>query len=127
MVAAFPNPGNILRPGQFGRIRALTAMRRAALLVPQRAVSELQGRYQIATVDMNNKVSIRGVQVGDRIGEMWVVNSGVSAGDRVVTEGIDKVRDGMTVIPLVEKTDPAAQNAPQTTAQPNTPDASAGR
>jgi membrane fusion protein (multidrug efflux system) len=121
MVASFPNPGNILRPGQFGRIRALTAMHRAALLVPQRAVAELQGRYQIATVDMNNKVSIRGVQVGDRIGEMWVVNSGVSAGDRVVTEGIDKVRDGMTVNPLVEKTDPAAQSAPQNNAQPNTP------
>jgi membrane fusion protein (multidrug efflux system) len=64
MVASVPNPGNILRPGQFGRIRALTAMRRAALLVPERAASELQGRYQIATVDMNNKVSIRGVQVG---------------------------------------------------------------
>jgi membrane fusion protein, multidrug efflux system len=75
---------------------------------------------------MNNKVSIRGVQVGDRIGEMWVVNSGVSAGDRVVTEGIDKVRDGMTVNPLVEKTDPAAQSAPQNNAQPNTP-AGAGR
>jgi RND family efflux transporter MFP subunit len=111
MVASFPNPGNVLRPGQFGRVRALTEMHRAALLVPQRAVSELQGRYQIAAVGPNNKITIRGVQVGDRIGEMWVLNSGVAAGDRVVTEGIDKVRDGMAVNPIPEKTDPAAQNA----------------
>jgi membrane fusion protein (multidrug efflux system) len=107
MVASFPNPGNVLRPGQFGRVRALTAMHRAALLVPQRAVSELQGRYQIAVVGSNNKIAIRSVQVGDRSGEMWVLNSGVGAGDRVVTEGIDKVRDGMVVNPVPEKTDPA--------------------
>jgi len=111
MVASFPNPGNVLRPGQFGRVRALTSMHRRAILVPQRAVSELQGRYQIATVDRNNKIAIRSVQVGDRSGEMWVVNSGVAAGDRVVTEGIDKVRDGIVVNPIPERTNPAAQDA----------------
>jgi RND family efflux transporter MFP subunit len=108
MVASFPNPGNVLRPGQFGRIRALTAMRAGALLVPQRAVSELQGRYQLATVGQNNKITIHTVEVGDRIGEMWVVTSGVSAGDRVVTEGTDKVRGGMTVNPRPEKTTASA-------------------
>jgi membrane fusion protein (multidrug efflux system) len=107
MVASFSNPGNVLRPGQFGRVRALTAMHRAAVLVPQRAVSELQGRYQIAVVDSNDKIAIRGVQPGDRTGEMWVLNSGVSAGERVVTEGVDKVRDGTVVNPVPEKTDPA--------------------
>ena len=109
MVASFPNPGNIFRPGQFGRVRALTSMHRGALLVPQRAVSDLQGRYLIAAVDQNNRIAIRNVQVGDRTGDMWVVNSGVNAGDRVVTEGIDKVRDGMTVNAVPEKTDSAAQ------------------
>ncbi len=94
-------------------------MHRAALLVPQRAVSELQGRHQIAAVDQNNRVAIRGVQVGDRTGEMWVINSGVNAGDRVITEGIDKVRDGTAVNPIPEKMDPAAQAV----TQPNTPDA----
>jgi membrane fusion protein (multidrug efflux system) len=122
MVAAFPNPGNVLRPGQFGRVRALTSMHRAALLVPQRAVSELQGRYQIAAVDANNRVAIREVQVGVRTGELWVINSGVNAGDRVVTEGVGKVRDQMPVNPIPEKTNPAAQSG----TQPN-PQAGPGR
>jgi len=102
MVAAFPNPGNILRPGQFGRVRALTAMHRNALLVPQRAVSQLQGRYLVATVDQSNKVATHNVEMGDRIGEMWVVNSGLNPGDRVVTEGVNKVRDGAVVNPKPE-------------------------
>jgi RND family efflux transporter MFP subunit len=113
MVASFPNPGNVLRPGQFGRIRAMTAIHRGALVIPQRAVSELQGRFQVATVDQNNKVAIHRVEVGDRAGEMWVVNSGVNAGDRVVTEGVDKVRDGMTVNPTAEKADPGTKAGSQ--------------
>jgi membrane fusion protein (multidrug efflux system) len=113
MVASFPNPGNVLRPGQFGRVRALTSINRGALLVPQRAVSELQGRYQVAIVGDNNKVAISTVQPGVRTGEMWILNSGVKAGDRVITEGIDKVRDGMTVNPRPEKTDPASQASAQ--------------
>lgn len=99
IVGAFPNPGNILRPGQFGRIRATTAINENALLVPQRAVSELQGRYQVAVIATDNKINIRQVKVGDQIGEMWVILSGLKAGERVVSEGVSKVRDGETVNP----------------------------
>ncbi len=99
IVAAFRNPGNILRPGQFGRIRALTSMQRDALLVPQSAVTELQGRYQVALVGGDNKVSVRSVQVGNRVGPMWIIASGLKLGDRVVSEGTSKVRDGATVNP----------------------------
>lgn len=99
IVGAFPNPGNILRPGQFGRIRALTTLNQNALLVPQRAVSELQGRYQVAVVDGSNRVTISNVQVGDRVGEMWVISSGLKPGERVVSEGTTKVRDGTVVNP----------------------------
>lgn len=99
IVAAFSNPGNILRPGQFGRIRAKTATQTNALLVPQRAVTELQGRYQVAVVGSDNKVAVHSVEVGDRLGQMWVINKGLRAGDRVVSEGTSKVRTGATVDP----------------------------
>lgn len=99
IVGAFANPGNVLRPGQFGRIRAMTGFRRGALLVPQRAVSQLQGRYQVAVVGVDNKVTIRNVQVGERVGELWIVTEGLNPGDRVVTDGTMKVRDGMMVTP----------------------------
>jgi RND family efflux transporter MFP subunit len=99
IVGAFSNPGNLLRPGQFGRIRALTAFRAGALLIPQKAVAELQGHYQVAVVGTDNKVSIRNVQVGDRVGELWIVSSGLNPGDRVVTDGTTKVRDGSIVTP----------------------------
>jgi RND family efflux transporter MFP subunit len=99
IVGAFPNPGNILRPGQFGRIRALTAMNRDALVVPQRAVNELQGRYQIAVVDASNRVKLVNVQPGERVGEMWIIDSGLQPGERVVSEGISKVKDGEVVNP----------------------------
>jgi len=95
----FDNPGNILRPGQYARIRAATSIRQGALLVPQRAVSELQGSYQVAVVDSNNKVSIATVAVGERVGPMWVVESGLKPGDRVVAEGVQKVRPGAPVNP----------------------------
>ncbi len=99
VVGAFSNPGNILRPGQFGRIRAVTTLKKGALLIPQRAVSELQGRYQVAVVGPGNHVVIRGVQVGDRAGSLWIINSGLQAGERVVSEGVSKVRDGAVVNP----------------------------
>jgi membrane fusion protein (multidrug efflux system) len=98
-VGAFANPGNLLRPGQFGRIRAMIGFRKGALLVPQSAVSELQGRYQVAVVGPDNKVSIHVVQVGDRIGPLWIISSGLAAGDRVVSEGTLKVREGTPVNP----------------------------
>jgi membrane fusion protein (multidrug efflux system) len=97
--ALFPNPGNILRPGQYGRVRAVTRTQKQGLLVPQRAVTELQGTYQIAVVGPNNRVSIRNVKVGQRVGNMWIIEDGVSAGDRVVAEGVQKVRPDMEVNP----------------------------
>jgi len=99
IAGAFANPGNVLRPGQFGRIRAITSIKKNALLVPQRAVTELQGRYLLAVVGPDNRVNIHEVQVGDRVGEMWIVNGGLKAGDRVVSEGTAKVRDGSVVTP----------------------------
>lgn len=97
LVCAFPNPKNILRPGQFGRIRAAGEVRSGALLVPQRAVTELQGSYQVAVVGSDNKVSIRPVKVGERVDTMWILDSGVKPGELVIVEGLQKVRDGSTV------------------------------
>src|ERR1700719_2706651 len=95
----FPNPGNILRPGGYGRVRTAVRVQKDAVLVPQRAVSELQGAYQVAVVDAQNKVSIRTVQVGDRVGTQWIVADGLKPGERVVAEGVQKVRPGMLVNP----------------------------
>jgi membrane fusion protein (multidrug efflux system) len=97
LVCAFPNPNNILRPGQFGRVRAAGETRTGALLVPQRAVTELQGTYQVAVVGGDNKVTLRPIKVGERVGAMWIIASGVRAGDVVVVEGLQKVRDGSSV------------------------------
>jgi RND family efflux transporter MFP subunit len=96
----FPNPSNLLRPGGYGRVRASVRSREHALLVPQRAVIELQGSYQVAVVGDDNKVSIRPVTVGERVGKLWIVTEGVKPGERVVTEGLLKVRDGATVKPV---------------------------
>ena len=95
----FPNPGNILRPGGYGKVRTAVRVQEDALLVPQRAVSELQGSYQVAVVDGENKVSIRPVKVGDRVGTEWIVAEGLKQGERVVVEGVQKVRPGMQVNP----------------------------
>src|SRR4029077_14861069 len=86
LAGLFPNPGNVLRPGQYGRVRAVTETRSHALLVPQRAVTELQGHDQVAVVDSTNTVSIRSVTVGERSGSMWIIEDGVKAGERVVVE-----------------------------------------
>ena len=99
IAALFPNPGNILRPGGYGKVRAATQIQQGALLVPQRAVSELQGGYQVAVVDGQDKVSIRTIQVGDRVGTQWIVSDGLKLGDRVIVEGVQKVRPGMRVNP----------------------------
>jgi RND family efflux transporter MFP subunit len=95
----FPNPGNVLRPGQFARVRAVLRTREGALLVPQRAVTELQGNYQVALVGNDNKVSIRPVKVGERVGTDWIIDEGLKQGERVVAEGIQRVKAGMTVNP----------------------------
>ena len=97
MVCAFPNPRNILRPGQFGRVRVARDVRTGALLVPQRAVTELQGSYQVAVVGSDNKVNIRPVNVGERVDSMWILESGVKPGELVIVAGQQKVRDGTTV------------------------------
>jgi membrane fusion protein (multidrug efflux system) len=99
VAAVFPNPGNILRPGLFARIRAMTKSKPGALLVPQRAVAELQGRYQVAVVKDDNTVEIRPVKVGERIGNRWVIDDGLQAGERIIVEGLSKVKAGMAVNP----------------------------
>jgi len=95
----FPNPDNILRPGGYGKVRAVIRLQHDALLVPQRAVSELQGGYQVAVVDGDNKVNVRSVTVGDRVGNQWVIAQGLNQGERVVAEGVQKVRPGARVNP----------------------------
>ncbi|MGA7632334.1 MAG: efflux RND transporter periplasmic adaptor subunit [Terriglobales bacterium] len=95
----FPNPNNILRPGGYGKVRAVIRTQPGALLVPQRAVSELQGGYQVAVVDADNKVDVRTVAVGDRVDNLWIIASGLNAGDRVVAEGVQRMRTGVHVNP----------------------------
>jgi membrane fusion protein (multidrug efflux system) len=95
----FPNPELLLRPGQFGRAKALLEMKPGALLVPQRAVQELQNLYSVAVVDDSGKVSFRNVKVGPRVESMWVIEEGLKPGERVVVEGLQRIQDGMTVSP----------------------------
>jgi membrane fusion protein (multidrug efflux system) len=97
--AEFPNPGNVLRPGQYARIRAVTEVRKSALLVPQQAVSELQGIYQVGVVGQDNKAAIKTVKLGPQFGDMWVVESGLEAGENVIVDGLQRVKTGMTVAP----------------------------
>jgi membrane fusion protein (multidrug efflux system) len=99
VVGLFPNPGNVLRPGQFAKVRATTETRRDAVLVPQRAVNELQGTYQIGVVGPDNKVEVRPVKMGARVGSMWIVDSGVAAGERVIVEGFSRAKNGAPVVP----------------------------
>ena len=93
----YPNAGNILRPGQFGKVRFVADMKKGAMVIPQEAVNELQGNFQAAVVDQNNKVSIRPVKMGERIGAMWEVTEGLKPGDKVVVQGLQKAREGSTV------------------------------
>jgi membrane fusion protein (multidrug efflux system) len=116
----FPNPGNILRPGQFGKVRFVADMKKGAMVVPQEAVTELQGNYQVAVVDQNNKVSIRPVKMGERIGAMWEVTEGLKPGDKVVVQGMQKAREGSTVT-VKEWTPPAQSAAPIQSASPQKP------
>ena len=95
----FSNPGNVMRPGQYARIRAVTELRKSAVLIPQQAVSELQGVYQVGVVSADNKVTIKTVKLGPQSGDMWVVESGLQAGDNVVIDGLQRIKTGMTVAP----------------------------
>jgi membrane fusion protein (multidrug efflux system) len=95
----FPNPNNLLRPGGFGNIRTVGRIAQGALLVPQRAVTDVQGKYLIAVVGSDNKVNIRSVTVAEKVGDMWIIAEGLKPGDRVVAEGTTKVSDGIHVNP----------------------------
>lgn len=97
--AEFPNPSNVLRPGQYARIRAVTEFRKDALLVPQQSVSELQGIYQVGVVGADNKVAVKTVKLGPQFGDLWVVESGLHPGETVIVDGLQRVRSGMTVAP----------------------------
>jgi membrane fusion protein (multidrug efflux system) len=100
VVGEFPNPRGLLLPGMFTRVRVLLNTETNALLVPQRAVTDMQSRYLIAVVGADNKVSIRPVTVGERVGQEWIITGNVKAGDRVVAEGVQKVREGAVVNPV---------------------------
>jgi membrane fusion protein (multidrug efflux system) len=97
MAGAFDNPGSILRPGMFGRVRAVTGTDKNALLVPQRSVVEAQGSYSVVVVGSDNKASIRPVKTGERVGQMWVITEGVKPGEQVIAEGIQKAKEGSLV------------------------------
>jgi RND family efflux transporter MFP subunit len=97
LAALFPNPGNVLRPGQYGKVRAVTRVQQNALLIPQIAVNEQQGSYLVAVVENNGQVTMRPVQVGERTGTLWVIRNGLKAGDRVVVEGQQNLKPGITV------------------------------
>ena len=99
LTGLFPNPGNRLRPGQYGKVHASVGVRTGALLVPQRAVNEMQGNYSVAVVDPDNTIRFAAVKVGDRIGSDWVVEEGLKPGERVVTDGLFKIRPGAPVTP----------------------------
>ncbi len=99
IVAAFPNPGNVLRPGQYGRVRVETELKSNALLLPQSAVAQSQGSYQVAVVGSDHKVSMRTVKPGATVGTMWVIDEGLKPGEQVVVEGLQQLREGTLVAP----------------------------
>ena len=111
LAGAFPNPGNLLRPGQYAKVRVALDVKKGAILVPQRAVSELQGSFQVAVVGADNKVTIKVVKTGPLDGSMWVIEEGLKPGDRVIVEGLQRVRSGMTVVPREASAAPAAEPA----------------
>jgi membrane fusion protein (multidrug efflux system) len=115
LAGAFPNPGNILRPGQYAKVRVAIDVKKGAILVPQRAVSELQGSYQVVVVGDDNKATIKVVKTGPVVGNLWVIEEGLKPGDKIVVEGLQRVRSGMTVV---------AKAAGSTEAEPAKTDAS---
>jgi RND family efflux transporter MFP subunit len=99
IVAAFPNPGDVLRPGQYGRVRVETDMKNGALLLPQSAVAQTQGSYQVAVVGSDHRVSVRNVKPGATVGTMWVIDQGLKPGEQVVVEGPQQLKQGTLVTP----------------------------
>lgn len=119
VVSYFPNPKNMLRPGLYAKVRTVTDTKKDALLVPQRAVQELQGTYRLAVVGADNKVALRTVKVGDRIGNLWIIAEGIKPDERVIVEGVQKVKDGAPVVPKPAPTEQALQASPSPTAAPS--------
>lgn len=109
---SFPNPGNILRPGQYARVRMALETKKGAILVPQRAVNELQGSFQVGVVGADNKADIRVVEPGPRIGSLWIINKGLMPGDKVIVEGLSRVRTGQPVVVKPAASPAAAAAAP---------------
>jgi len=109
--SVFPNPENILRPGQYAKIRVAAETRKGAMLVPQQAVQQLQGSHQVAVVGGDNKVDIRSVKVGEQIGSMWIITQGLKPGERIVVAGVQKVKTGMVVNPKPSVTEPLPAQA----------------
>jgi membrane fusion protein (multidrug efflux system) len=114
LAGLFPNPGNVLRPGQYGKVRVAMDMTKGALLVPQRAVTELQGAFQVGVVGADNKVVIKAVETGPKVGSLWVISKGLSPNDRVIVEGMQKVKPGMEVKPEDAPSESTAAAAPKT-------------
>lgn len=100
IAALFPNSENVLRPGLYAKVRTALAVRKDALLVSQRAVSETQGRYQVAVVTPENNVEIRSVTVGERVGSQWIIAQGLAPGEQVIVDGLQKLKPGVTVHPV---------------------------
>jgi membrane fusion protein, multidrug efflux system len=107
----FPNPGNVLRPGQYAKVRATVELKKSALMVPQRAVQDVQGVHQVAVVRADETVDVRTVKVGARVGTLWIIAEGLEPGERVVVEGGDRVRAGQKV--RLESSAPAQTSAPK--------------
>jgi RND family efflux transporter MFP subunit len=120
VVSYFPNPKNILRPGLYAKVRAVTDTKKDALLVPQRAVQELQGSYRVAVVGADNKVEFRPVKVGARIGSLWIIDEGLKSGEHVIAEGLQKVRDGLSVNTKLVPAAPESEKATVPAAAPTT-------
>jgi len=116
IVTLFPNPGNVLRRGQFVRVRMRSELRRGALLVPERAVTELQGTHQVVVVNTENKAEIRPVKTGRRVERRWIIEEGLQAGERIVVEGVQKARAGIVVNPK-PWTPPSPSTATTTTSR----------
>jgi RND family efflux transporter MFP subunit len=111
--ALFPNPDDLLRPGLYAKVRAPTVTVHGALLVPERAVQETQGVYQVAVVGSDNKVALRTVKAGEQVGGLWIIDEGLKPGDRVVTQGLQKVKDGIVVNPQPDTSVPVTPAPPK--------------
>jgi membrane fusion protein (multidrug efflux system) len=107
----FPNPENLLRPGQYAKIRVAAETRKDALLVPQQAVQQLQGNHQVAVVGEDKKIDIRPVKVGEQVGNMWIITEGLKPGEQIVVSGVQKVKAGMVVNPKLSTPEPAPAQA----------------